>query len=197
MEKDTEQSPTSLSAIDEQLCQLINKRKAMAFSAARTDEKERAYLAEKYQFQEAFLEAFFDLLENEEHYTPEVQPLHFKQYLPVLKAVEKEQVLYSVMYIRQYENISVVPLNIDWTASPTSPEFFFNYDFKLTIEPASYHCRLSSGGGSESTATSFFTVEPALPEDLKDIKLHFTGYPFSVQGEKPTEEKISLSFDLN
>lgn len=69
--------------------------------------------AEKYGLYEEFLQHVFGNLRNEEHYRPRVEPDSFRRYLPVLKAVESGRELFLVTSIAQYENASVVVLDVE------------------------------------------------------------------------------------
>ncbi|WP_245799426.1 hypothetical protein [Sporosarcina newyorkensis] len=70
-------------------------------------------MVKKYNFQVGFLNAVFAEFLNEELYKPVVEPKGFLKNIPILKSVEKKDVFYSVPFIRQFKNASVIHLNID------------------------------------------------------------------------------------
>ncbi|WP_230593812.1 hypothetical protein [Lysinibacillus sphaericus] len=53
-------------------------------------------------------------MRREKYYNPKVEPTGFRHYIPVLQTVEKGGRLYTLSYIRQYENASIVQLLVDW-----------------------------------------------------------------------------------
>ncbi|WP_338128607.1 hypothetical protein [Bacillus infantis] len=104
-----------LLAIDEQLCSLVKQRMDISNNKPGFPPLEDiSNWAEKYNLYKNLLGALFSVLENEDNFRPQVEPTDFKKHIPILKSVENEANLYSVTYIRQFANASVVNFNIDW-----------------------------------------------------------------------------------
>nr|WP_259546525.1 hypothetical protein [Heyndrickxia oleronia] len=108
---------------------------------------------------------------------PVVEPKGFLKNIPILKSFEKDDVFYSVTFVRQYENASVVHFNIDrenvndeMSRSFREPTFF-----NLSIEgnEVDYDCRNEGGGGSGGHESYTFIVSPALPDDFSELKFVF------------------------
>ncbi|MCM3456232.1 hypothetical protein M3685_20190 [Heyndrickxia oleronia] len=188
-EPPTEHYDEHIEAIDEQICNLIKKRKEL--SKNNPGFPTRQLIADwsiKYNFYEDFLNSVFGHLLNEEIYKPVVEPKGFLKNIPILKSFEKDDVFYSVTYVGQYENASVVHFNIDredvddeMPRSFREPTFF-----NLSIEgnEVDYECRIEGGGGSRGHISYTFIVSPALPDDFSELKLVFK--QCKVPFQKPT-----------
>ena len=148
----------------------------------------------KYNFYEDFLNSVFSHLLNEEIYKPVVEPKGFLKNIPMLKSFEKDGVFYTVTFVRQFKNASVVHFTIDKEDSGIEERRFQESSFfELFIEGqgVDYDCRNNFGGGSGTHHSFTFTISPALPNDLSDIKLIFkeckipfqkpTGFEFVIQ----------------
>ena len=113
-EPPTEHYDERIEAIDEQICQLIKQRKELSNNNPGFPTKQLiANWAKKYNFYEDFLNSVFAHFLNEEIYKPVVEPKGYLKNIPILKSFEKDDKFYSVTFIRQFENASVVHLNID------------------------------------------------------------------------------------
>ena len=124
----------------------------------------------------------------EDHYEPTIEPVEFQKYLPVLKAYGDQKVLYTVTYIRQYANASVLYLHMDWEEKEDAN--FYPDMLDLIINDA-YVCRSEGGGGTTGHMSSSYIISPALPDDLTEIELVFkeAGRPFT---ENPTGFEFSI-----
>jgi hypothetical protein len=142
----------------------------------------------KYNFYEDFLNSVFAHLLNEEIYKPVVEPKGFLKNIPILKSFEKDNVFYSVTFVRQYENASVVHFNIDreYVDDEMSRSFREPTFFNLSIEgnEVEYDCQNEGGGGSGGHESYTFIVSPALPDDFSELKLVFK--QCKVPFQKPT-----------
>ena len=82
--------------------------------------------------------------------------------------------MYTVSYVRQYDNASVVQLLIDWDEQQeqqlTIQQKLQRNHFGLYIDE-SYECRSKGTGGSNGHESSTYVVTPPLPDDLRG--LHF------------------------
>ncbi|MGE6259755.1 hypothetical protein ACQKCU_18045 [Heyndrickxia sporothermodurans] len=188
-ESPTEHYDEHIEAIDEQICNLIKKRKELSKNNPGFPTKQLiADWSIKYNFYEDFLNSVFAHLLNEEIFKPVVEPKGFLKNIPILKSFEKDDVFYSVTFVRQYENASVVHFNIDredvddeGSRSFREPTFF-----NLSIEgnEVDYDCLNEGGGGSGGHESFTFIVSPALPDDFSELKLVFK--QCKVPFQKPT-----------
>ncbi|KAB8133635.1 hypothetical protein F9U64_12085 [Gracilibacillus oryzae] len=171
-----------LESIDEQICKLIKQRKELSDNNPGFPTKElMSRWATKYNLYEDFVKSVFSHLLDEEMYKPVVEPKGFQKNVPVLKSFEKDSVFYSVTFVRQFENASVVHFTIDqedfdgeMDIRKKRPSLFY-----LSVEgegAVEYDCRNNFGGGSVGHQSFTFTVSPALPDDLSNIKLIFKEY---------------------
>ncbi|MGG0644620.1 hypothetical protein ABE021_11840 [Sporosarcina gallistercoris] len=179
--------------IDEQICALLKQRKDLSNNNPGYPSDEMiANLADKYELYEDFLSSIFGTLKMEDLFKPRVEPIGFRKHLPVLQSVEKDERLYSVTFIRQFENASVVNLNIDWDGTNDHPHELDHDNFELSVGE-SYDCRMESGGGSTGYYHYNYIVSPPLPDDFSGIDLTFKEYKDHFK-EKPTglEFRIQL-----
>ncbi|MFD0050943.1 hypothetical protein ACFVHQ_16655 [Actinomycetes bacterium NPDC127524] len=166
----------SIIKIDEQTCALLKKRREQSNSnpgipAAGLLKK----WASEYELYEDLLRGLFSMLRDEETFRPIVEPNQYRKLLSVLKLVEKEDSVYSVTFIKQYKNASVVNLNIDREipSGPDDRENRFNGLWELKIN-GDYYCRMTGGGGSDGHISYKFVVSPPLPDSLSGLELVFT-----------------------
>lgn len=163
--------------IDEDICELLKKRKEISHNNPGYPPFE--YIdrwAEKYGLYENQLKSIFGSLLNVEAYRPIIEPKEFKKNLPVIKYVEEENRIFSVVFISQYSNTSVVNFNIDAIKRDNIIDRTKGHNhFELYIGEE-YYCRSLNGGGSDSHITYNFVVSPALPDDFCGIKLIFKEY---------------------
>lgn len=188
-ESPTEHYDEHIEEIDEQICNLIMKRKELSKNNPGFPTKQLiADWSIKYNFYEDFLNSVFAHLLNEEIYKPVVEPKGFLKNIPILKSFEKDNVFYSVTFVRQYENASVVHFNIDreYVDDEMSRSFREPTFFNLSIEgnEVEYDCQNEGGGGSGGHESYTFIVSPALPDDFSELKLVFK--QCKVPFQKPT-----------
>lgn len=194
-ERPTDYYDKRISTIDEELCALLKKRKDVSNNNPGYPTFELiSNWSKKYDLYEDFLKSIFGSLINDEHFKPQVEPNNFLKHLPVLKSIEKNEVMYTVTFIRQFDNASVVQLNLDWNARNESlgdrPE---RKHYELFIDEK-YNCRNNGGGGSTGHFTFNFVVSPSLPDDPSGLKLTFKEYkrPFKVN---PTGLEIVMELE--
>lgn len=178
--------------IDEQICSLIRRRKDISDNDPGYPPMESiAGWAEKFSFSEEFLRSIFGTLFNEEHFKPPVEPDRYIKFIPVSKFVERDDRIFSVAYIRQYNNASVVNFSID-SITLYNPEDPPKHNFyKLSAGP-DYDCRMAGGGGSSEHYSYNFVVSPPLPDDISGVELVLTEYTY---GNKPTGCEIVIKAD--
>ncbi|MFT8320991.1 MAG: hypothetical protein ABF649_08810 [Bacillus sp. (in: firmicutes)] len=87
----------------------------------------------------------------------------------LLKSKEVNHFIYTVSFVRQYSNASVLHVTVDWdsTTNRKHPPLL-----ELYLGEA-YHCRSSGGGGTEGHVAHEFIITPTLPDDLSKLQLHF------------------------
>ncbi|MFE4242234.1 hypothetical protein [Peribacillus butanolivorans] len=77
-----------------------------------------------------------------------LKPTGFRKHISVLKSIEKDDHVYSVTVIRQYENASVIQLHIYWDEAKDLPmELHHHNTFELFLGEQ-YDCRQDRAGGS-------------------------------------------------
>lgn len=89
------------------------------------------------------------------------------------KTYEHNGVMYTVTFIRQYANASVVYLYSDWDS--TDEDFIENKPhsfFQLSIDDT-YDCWSEGGGGTDGHMNHQFVISPVLPDNLSGISLRF------------------------
>jgi hypothetical protein len=181
------QAPTdyycqSLTPVDEQLCALIARRKELSQNNPGFPPEELITAwCDQHGLNKHLMWGIFSSLYNEHHFEPVVEPAGFVKFLPVLKSVEVDQVMYTVTHLKQYGNASVVALEVELkTDDPYSQ--IGHAALELNISPE-YKCRQngghSQGGGMQYT----FVVTPPLPDDLTGIEFGLTVKPFPAPPE--------------
>ncbi|MFJ7685235.1 hypothetical protein [Peribacillus butanolivorans] len=179
-------------SIDEQLCALLKQRKEISNNdPGFPPHKNISNWAKRFGLYEDLLNSVFGTLRNDEEFRPRVEPKDFRRHLPILKSVDKGEYIYTVTFIRQYQNASVVHLNIDWDSTKDSPGNRHQHNFFELFLGEQYDCRLDTGHGSTGQFVHSFIVFPPLPDDISGLNLVFREYsvPF---GDKPTGLEISM-----
>lgn len=163
--------------IDEKICGLIKQRKEISNNNPGYPPFEYiSNWAEKFDLYEDLLKSIFSSLWNDKLYKPLVEPEGFQRNLPVLKSTEVDNKFFSVIYIRQYSNSSIVNFNMDWDNSNDSSEHQSRHtNFELFISNQ-YDCRLISGTGGDGHFHYNFVVSPRLPDNVSGIELIFKEY---------------------
>lgn len=163
--------------IDEQICELIKQRKEISSNNPGYPTFE--YItkwAEKFGLYEEMLKSIFYSLWNEKMYKPLVEPEGFQRNLPVLKSIEINNRLFSIVSIRQFSNSSIVNFNIDWDnighLSESKPP---HTRFELFIDER-YECSVAHGTGGDGHFHYNFIVSPPLPDNISGITFVFKEY---------------------
>ncbi|MBU3217381.1 hypothetical protein LL033_25715 (plasmid) [Clostridium estertheticum] len=166
-----------INLIDEKICELIKQRKETSNNNPGYPPFEFiSNWAEKFDLYEDLLKSIFGSLWNDKTYRPLVEPEGFQSNLQVLKSIEVDNRFFSIIYIRQYSNCSVVNLNIDWDNLSDSSECQSRHTlFQLFISDQ-YDCRFSSGTGGDEFLHNKFIISPPLPDNISGIKLIFKEY---------------------
>lgn len=187
----TDHYDEGITQIDEQICELIKQRKEVSNNNPGYPPFEYiSKWAEKYGLYENQLKSVFSSLWNESLYKPVVEPHGFRMNLPVLKVFEEDNRLFSVIYIRQYSNASVVNFNVDRSdendSSNRRPK---HSQFELFIGEE-YNCRMKSGGGAADHFCYSFVVSPPLPDNVSGIDLIFKEHEIPVREKTAANEVI-------
>lgn len=179
-EPPTEYYDEKFEIIDDQICQLIEKRKELSKDKPGFPTKKYIEVwSEKYGFEEEFLNTVFSNFLNENLYKHKVEPKNFLKSIPILKAFEKEDVYYFVTLIRQFENASVVELNISDKVIGDASEWDHpeeNLELSIQAKDKEFDCINNGGGGIPGSITNTFIVTPALPDDISEYNLVFKAY---------------------
>ncbi|MFS0576391.1 hypothetical protein AB1K83_12200 [Sporosarcina sp. 179-K 3D1 HS] len=167
--------------LDEQFCSLLKERKALTENRmVELPEEVMIEWAEAYGLHVDYVKSLFNIIQMEDQFRPRVEPLNFRKYVPVMQSVETEDYLYSVTFIRQYENASVVQLHVNWDGTDDRRGEGPNYPYFSLAIGEGYDCREEGGSGTTGHATQEFVVSPALPDDLSGTEFKFStvGSPF-------------------
>ncbi|RIW28930.1 hypothetical protein D3H55_20400 [Bacillus salacetis] len=185
-----------LEAVDEQICQLIHKRKEISNNNSGFPTKELILKwSKKYNFYEDFLNSTFSHFFHEEVYKPVVEPRGFQKNVPVLKSFETDGTFYTVTFVRQYRNASIVHFTMDKEDSEQGHRDFEDhsyFDLSISGGKTDYDCRNNFGGGSGTHHSFTYTVSPALPENLSDITFIFQELKLPFQKPTGVEFEICL-----
>lgn len=165
--------------IDEQICKLINERKELSENNPGYPPFEYiSNWAEEFGLYENMLKSIFASMWNEKSYKPMIEPEGFQKNLQVLKSIEISSKLFSVVYIAQYSNCSLINLDIDRDSYNTAAEEHRHSYFKLFIG-SQYDCSMLDGGGGNGHLHYNFVVSPALPDNFFGTKLTFKEFSYS------------------
>ena len=192
-ERPTEHYDERLISIDEQICSLIKQRKDISNNNPGFPSLEDiSKWAEKYGLYEELLYSVFGVLVNDEFHRPQVEPIDFQKYIPVLKSVELEQTVYTIPLIRQYANASVINLTIDYEPDTRSiTDRMEHHGFLELSLGEEYDCRVVDGGGTEGHMAYNYIVSPPLPDDLSKVEFHLIEYQTPYK-RKPTGLEFSI-----
>ncbi|PEY25639.1 hypothetical protein CN340_16595 [Bacillus anthracis] len=169
-ERPTDYYDERLYTIDEKICALLKERKELSDGDPGFPHDEAIYKwAKQYGFYPDYLNSLFSSMMDESEFKPRVEPTKFQKHIPVFKTYEHKGIMYTVTFIRQYANASVIYLYSDWDSThKVKPRSFF----QLSIDDT-YDCWSEGGGGTDGHMSHQFVVSPALPNNLSGISLRF------------------------
>lgn len=184
----TEYYCETLITIDEQICAMLKKRKEVSQNNPGFPHLNMISLwCRKYGLNEELLRGIFASLYYEHRFIPHTEPTEFIKFVPVLKSVEIEKVLFAVTHIKQYKNASVVYIEAE--ANIDEPNYRFERShFELFISQE-YACRPKGGSGHDKGIQHSFVVTPPLPDDVNGLEFRITMKPFD---EAPKPQAIAL-----
>ncbi|MCO5385005.1 MAG: hypothetical protein NHB14_03760 [Desulfosporosinus sp.] len=170
----------SLAPIDEQICELLSKRKMLSENNPGIPSLELITAwCEQYKLNEDKIRSIFASMCNDSNFLPQAQiePAEFLGFVPIMKSVELDNIFYAVTYMRQYKNASVVSIEVELNSTEENIRLE-HAGFKLYISP-NYQCRSTRGGGGDKGVQHSFVVTPSLPDDLTGVEFRLTMRPYS------------------
>jgi hypothetical protein len=194
-ERPTDYYDERLITIDEQICSLLKQRKDISNNnPGFPSDDVISNWALKYELYEDYLRSLFGSMRIDHLFKPRIEPTGFRKHLSILKSIEKDNRIYSVTVIRQYENASVIQLHIDWDGTEDLPMDLHHHNTFELFLGEQYDCGQDRAGGSTGHFTYNFIVSPPLPDDISKTELVFREYsdPFK---EKPTGLEIVMNIE--
>lgn len=169
-----------LAPIDEQICGLLAKRKELSNNNPGFPKLDRiSAWSHQYELDEDWLRRIFAYLYGEHHFVPQIEPAGFLKFVPILKSVEIDSVMYAVTHMKQYSNASVV--YIETEVNSDEPYIRLGHvSSELSISPE-YQCRFNGGSGQKKGMQHSFVVTPSLPEDLTGVEFRFSVKPYPLE----------------
>ncbi|WP_407314856.1 hypothetical protein [Desulfosporosinus sp. SB140] len=171
-----------LEPVDQQICGLLAKRKELSDNNPGFPSLELiSAWSQKFGLNEDWLRRIFAVyMQSEDLFIPPEEPTGFLKYVPILKSVEIDSMSYTVTFMKQYNNASVV--FVETEVSTSEPFVRLGHaSFELFISPE-HHCRQSGGCGSGKGMQHSFVVTPPLPDDVTEVEFRLSvkplnGYP--------------------
>lgn len=156
-----------VASIDEKICELVKERKEHA--EGNPGFPMQTFInewAQKYDFSASFLNGVFSTLFFEEMHGPVIEPQNFIKNVSVMRTKEANDCFYSILWMRQFENASVVYLSV----SETEEVRMKFHTLTITGTDEEFNCLSEGGGGSDGNLIYTFIVTPALPEDVSNYQ---------------------------
>ena len=94
-------------------------------------------------------------------------PTGFLRFLPIAKSVEVDGVVYAVTHMKQYENVSIVYVEISLETLEENVQIKYG-QVHLSITPT-YTCEQHSGSGHGKYIQASFVVTPPLPDNVSQL----------------------------
>ncbi|AHF07255.1 hypothetical protein [Desulfitobacterium metallireducens] len=177
-----------LTPIDGQICELLVKRKELSDDNPGFPHLDQiSSWSEQYGLNEDWLRRIFSLMYGEHNWVPPVEPSDFLKFVPILKSVEINRVVYAVTHMKQYRNASVVYIETEVNKNEPFTRLGHNR-FELNISPE-YQCRQNGGYGQQKGMVHSFVVTPPLPDEVAGIVFNLTIKPFR---EIPEIQEVAL-----
>lgn len=184
-----------ISPIDEQICSLLAERKKISNDNPGFPPLEAiSGWCQTYDLNEQIVYGIFHSLYYADDFAGFIEPSGFLKFVPILKTVEENQVLYTITHMKQYDNASVVFVEVENRKSDPNT-YFGNARLELTIA-AEYKCRTSGGSGHEKGIMHYFVVTPPLPDDVSQVPFRLTIKPFQDFHEiqRFPREEVTVTF---
>ncbi|HDR7795665.1 TPA: chorismate mutase [Bacillus luti] len=173
-ERPTDHYDERLYAIDEKICTLLKERKELSDGNPGFPADEAiSNWAKQYGLYPDYLNSLFSSMMDEEEFKPRVEPNKFKKHIPVLKTFEQNGTVYTVTFIRQYSNASVVYLYKEWDSKNNKLNEKNTHTLVELSVNDTYDCWAEGWSGSDGHVSYQFVVSPALSNNLSGIRLLF------------------------
>jgi hypothetical protein len=166
----------SLEPIDKQICELLGKRKELSNNNPGFPHIEKiASWCHHNGLNEDLIRSIFASLYHEPYFLPIVEPNEFLKFVSVLKSAMINGIVFTVTYIKQYQNASVIYIEVENVTNETKVRLEHTH-FELFISP-DYNCRPDSGIGHNNSIQRSFVITPPLPDDLVGVEFRLTVKP--------------------
>ncbi|EJR54362.1 hypothetical protein IIM_02091 [Bacillus cereus VD107] len=173
-ERPTDYYDERLSSIDEKICSLLKERKELSNGNPGFPPDEAiSNWAKQCGLYPDYLNSFFSSLMDEEEFKPRVEPTRFKKHIPVLKTFEQKGIVYTVTFIRQYSNASVIYLYKEWDPKNKKLNEKNTHTLVQLSINDTYDCWTEGWTGSDGHISYQFIVSPAFSNDLSGLSLQF------------------------
>jgi hypothetical protein len=175
--------------VDEQLCALIAKRKDVSGNNPGFPGVDRiAAWCERYGLNEQMIWHVFNQLYHGDRFQPPPVPTGFRRFVPIVKFVKLDGLLYAVTHMKQYANASVVNIEVSLGDDEEETVEIAHARMDLSLGPA-YTCWQESGCGGSKGMHYGFTVAPPLPDDVAAVEFSLQITPFP---DMPAGPRVSL-----
>jgi len=168
----------SLTVIDEQICELLAKRKELSEDNPGLPSHDLiSAWCKQYELDEEKIQRIFKIMDSEHSFLPreQIEPAEFLKFVPIMKSVELDNILYAVTCMKQYKNASVVYIEAELNSTEENVRLEFS-GFELFISPK-YQCRPHGGSGQIKGLQHSFVVTPSLPDDVTGFEFRLTIRP--------------------
>ena len=185
----TEHYDERLKDIDEKISALVSERWAISDGSPGFPRSE--YLtdwADKYNTPLRLLQHLFAFLHRRPDFRERIKPDQFMHLVPVMAAQQHNDILVMVPYIRQYNNCSVVAVELE--GDDLDGGAFHGLNITLSI--GGYDAISDNGQSDDRHATQNFLVTPPIPDDeIPRLKMtvEYESHPF--QHREVTRHPIS------
>lgn len=168
---------SELAPIDEKICSLLAKRKELSNENPGYPNFDLiSEWSQKFGLNEDWLRRIFAVcIIGEERFQPPVEPTGFLKFVPILKYLEKDNIMYSITHMKQYTNASIVFIETEVKTDEPFVRLGHAF-FELKISPE-FQCRLDSGSGRKNGIQHSFVVIPPLPDDVEGLEFLLTVKP--------------------
>ncbi|HZK54375.1 MAG TPA: hypothetical protein VFC84_09315 [Desulfosporosinus sp.] len=169
-----------LTPIDEQICALLAKRKELSNDNPGFPSLDLiSAWCKQFGLNEDKMRRIFASMGNDPTPTflphEQIEPTEFLKFIPILKSVKVDNIIYAVTYMKQYKNASVVTIEAELNNSEGNVRLAYG-GCELFISPK-YQCQPSGGSGGSKGMQHSFVVTPSLPDDVTGLEFKLTVRP--------------------
>jgi hypothetical protein len=182
----------SLEPIDEQICELLGKRKELSNNNPGFPHPEKiASWCNENGLNKDLISSIFASLYHEPYFFPIVEPTKFLKFVSVLKSAKINGIMFTVTYMKQYQNASVVYIEAENDTKDRNVRLEHT-QFELFISP-DYNCRPDAGIGHNNGIQRSFVVTPPLPDDLVGVEFRLTVKPHLEEMQSMSLNEFSVT----